>query len=133
MSLDINNKESAYLSGRLFAVLEHLQRDATSSDLNQTIKDSYFASACSTPSVVFPRLVMLAQNHLSKLESGAKIYYNRMIGEILNEMGNSFPATLSLDQQGKFILGYYQEDRYLWTPAKDKKTNEEIRINPEEN
>ena len=40
MALDKENKGQAYLSGRLFAVLEKLQQEAHQNGLNRTIKDS---------------------------------------------------------------------------------------------
>lgn len=42
MSLDKENKNPAYLCGRLFAVLEKIQLEATDVKLNRTIKDAYF-------------------------------------------------------------------------------------------
>lgn len=105
VALDENRKDKAYLCGRLFAVLEKIQRDAQG-DLNSTIKDSYFAAACSKPSVVFPRLIMLAQNHLKKLDSD---YYNYRMGDIINLLEGNFPSALSIEEQGAFIIGYYQQ------------------------
>ena len=49
MALDKENKGQAYLSGRLFAVLEKLQQEAHQNTLNRTIKDSYFSSASVNP------------------------------------------------------------------------------------
>lgn len=62
MGLNTENQNQAYLCGRLFAVLEKLQQEALG-NLNRTIKDAYFASASSTPVLVFPKLLCLAQNH----------------------------------------------------------------------
>lgn len=112
MALDQNNANPAYLCGRLFAVLELIQQRAANGKLNRTIKDSYFASACSKPSTVFPRLIMLAQNHLAKMEKTA--FYNGLIGEITGQLSGEFPQTMSLDEQGQFIIGYYQQNKFLY-------------------
>ena len=106
VALDETRKDKAYLCGRLFAILEKIQQAAQGTELNSTIKDSYFGAACSKPSVVLPRLVMLAQNHLKKLDSD---YYNRCIGDILNLLEGNFPSALSIEEQGAFIIGYYQQ------------------------
>ena len=69
------NEESSYMPyvlGRLFAVLEAVQT-AASPNINSTIKDRYFNSACATPAVVFPTLIKLAQKHLQKLSEGQRI------------------------------------------------------------
>ena len=113
MSLDLENKNQAYLCGRLFAVLEKIQQDASGGGLNRTIKDSYFASACSKPSTVFPKLYKLSQNHIKKLSS--PIFYNKLCGEILDGLDGKFPSTLSLDDQGRFIVGYAQQNKALYT------------------
>lgn len=107
MALDTTNTNPAYLCGRLFAVLEKLQIEASGSTLNRTIKDAYFASACCTPSAIFPRLIKLAQYHIPKAKNGR--FWNNMIGEITALMDGSFPRTLTLENQGRFVLGYYHQ------------------------
>ena len=119
MALDTNNTNLAYLCGRLFAMLEKIQSKASNDKINKTIKDSYFASACSTPAKVFPRLLMLSQNHLSKIENG--FYWNSIVGEIISMLGQEFPQTLTLTEQGMFIIGYYQQYYY----KKEKNENQE--------
>lgn len=114
MALDTQNNNPAYLCGRLFALLEYVQRKASDSELNRTIKDSFFSSACAKPSVVFPKLIKLSQNHMGKLDGGG--YFNKLMGEIIAQLENEFPQTLSLDDQGKFIIGYYHENSALYTP-----------------
>lgn len=66
--LNTQNTDGAYNCGRLFAVLEMIQKRAHP-DLNATIKDKFFSSACSTPYLVFPRLVKLSQSHLGNLSN----------------------------------------------------------------
>lgn len=110
MALDKTNQSEAYLCGRLFAQLEKIQQAASGNSLNTTIKNSYFSSACSTPALVFPRLIKLAQTHLKKISDAEKRNY--FIGDVINMLGSSFPKHLSLTQQGEFILGYYQEFYY---------------------
>ncbi len=107
LALDRENTTPAYLCGRLFAVLEKLQKDASGGNLNRTIKDSYFASASSRPAIVFPKLIRLAQNHLNKAKYSG--YANATMGEIMNKLSGAFPDVLSLTDQGKFVLGYYQQ------------------------
>lgn len=109
MSLDTENKNPAYLCGRLFCKLEEIQTKALGEGLNRTIKDSYFSSASTRPAVVFPRLIALAQHHLAKLDDGPAFYLNKDITELMGMLGAEFPANLSLREQGIFMLGYYQQ------------------------
>ena len=122
LALDKENRDQAYLCGRLFAVLEWLQRRALG-DLNTTIKDKYFASAAAKPATVFPKLLTLAQAHIKKLDGeGNKVYYNKLIGQIINDINDEFPTTLSLVDQGKFIIGYYQQNQDFFVKKEDKET-----------
>lgn len=123
MSLDKTNTNQAYLCGRLFAVLEHTQKNALGK-LNRTIKDSYFSSACLTPARVFPNLLKLTQYHLKKDEYEANS--NKLMCEIIDKIGTQFPPTLSLQEQGKFMIGYYHQvqDFYKKNDKQDDKQND---------
>lgn len=118
LALDIENNDQAYLCGRLFAMLERIQNNASTSELNRTIKDSYFSSACAKPADIFPRLMKLAQYHLKKDDYG--IIDNKIVGEIMEKLGDEFPQTLSLNDQGKFIIGYYHQYQSFFKKS-DKK------------
>lgn len=126
MALDKNNTNASYLCGRLFAVLEKIQRNVYK-DLNRTIKDAFFASACAKPSAVFPRLMVLVQYHLAKEDDKQRFFDNKLIGEIADKIGTKFPSTLSMEEQGRFILGYYQQTQDLYKPR--KKESEETETN----
>lgn len=115
MALDTENNSQAYVCGRIFALLEYAQKKAANGDLNRTIKDAYFTSACSKPSTVFPRLMQLAQHHLEKADNGG--YINKLISEAIDKIEGKFPSTLSLDEQGEFIIGYYQQNKSIYTKA----------------
>lgn len=109
VALDKENCGQAYVCGRLFAVLEYMQRDAANTKLNRTIKDAYFASASARPAMVFPKLLKLAQHHLKNVKMRSPGYYNRLLGEIMDKLNGEFPETLLLQDQGRFIIGYYQQ------------------------
>lgn len=129
VSLNENSTSTAYLLGRLFAVLEKAQRDALGKDINATIKDRYFATACGSPRSVFPTLLRLSQHHISK---SGKRYADWEIQDILNLLEvdrNPFPARLSLDEQGLFILGYYHQRAAIYT--KNEKPEEMPPLEPE--
>ncbi|MGN0136302.1 type I-C CRISPR-associated protein Cas8c/Csd1 [Anaerotignum sp.] len=121
VALDRENRNEAYLCGRLFAILERLQQDASGNSLNRTIKDAYFASAAAMPAVVFPKLLKLAENHFGKAAHGG--FYRKQIGEVVELMPCEFPNTLPLVEQGKFMLGYYQQHQSYFA-KKDEQTEE---------
>ena len=109
-----------YLLGRLFSVLEAVQK-AANPGINTTIKDRYFNAACATPGMSFPTLLRLSQKHLRKLNDGLATYYDKQITELMAQLPESgFPARLSLPDQGKFTIGYYHQ-----TQKRYVKKNEE--------
>lgn len=120
VSLNTESSYTPYVLGRLFAVLEGTQQ-AANPGINATIKDRYFNSACATPAAVFPILLKLSNSHLKKLDTGKSIYLSRQIGELTDKMGTNFPAHLTLQEQGAFILGYYHQTQKRF----EKKNNNE--------
>lgn len=122
MSLDCENSNEAYLCGRLFAVLEMIQKASLNNSINRTIKDAYFASASSTPSIVFPKLLKLTQYHLSKLENC--VFWNKLMGEIMDKLNGEFPSNFLLKDQGRFMVGYYQQIQDLYKKKDEKKEEE---------
>jgi CRISPR-associated protein Csd1 len=120
MSLNEQSTNPAYALGRLFAVLEKVQKEAIG-DINASIKDRYFTSACASPRSVFPTLLRLSQHHISKAENGR--FSDRRIQDILGLLDvekNPIPSHLSLDQQGVFVLGYYHQRAAFYTSKANK-------------
>lgn len=129
MSLNEQSTIPAYALGRLFYVLERAQQEAIG-NVNASIKDRYFTSACATPSSVFPILLRLSQHYISKVKQEGKRTFNfdRRIQDILNLLDvekNPIPARLTLDEQGVFILGYYHQRKDFFT-AKEQKADEPV-------
>lgn len=113
MQLD-DNPNVGYRLGRLFAVLEKIQEEASGA-INATIRDRYYGSASSTPATVFPTLMRLKNHHLAKLANrGRAVNLERLIGAILGRVEH-FPAHLSLSDQGRFAIGYYHQRQDLFT------------------
>jgi CRISPR-associated protein Csd1 len=107
MALNEQSTTPAYVLGRLFAVLEKAQTEAIP-NINATIKDRYFTSACATPTSVFPILLRMAHHWISKAEYG--YVFERRIQELLGLLdATPFPTRFTLDEQGVFILGYYHQ------------------------
>lgn len=121
MALDKENKNPAYLLGRLFAVLEKAQLDAIPS-VNTTIKDKFYGSASATPRAVFPQLLRLSQYYVAKAEYGR--FRDKQIEEIVYDI-KEFPAHLNIDEQGLFAIGYYHQRQDIYRKSENK-TNKEI-------
>lgn len=111
MKLNEETLYQPYLLGRLFAAMERTQTCANH-NVGTTIKDKYFTSACTTPSVVFPTLMMLNSKHLKSISSDKlRVYWHKQILDLLGKITDDFPKHLSLQDQGAFQLGYYHQTR----------------------
>ncbi len=121
VSLNEQSNNRAYVLGRLFAVLEKAQQDASDGQLKSTIKDKYFTSACATPASVFPILLRLSQHHISKAEYGksSDIKISGIL-DMLDIENNPIPAHLALEEQGVFVLGYYHQKNELYKKNNQK-------------
>lgn len=129
----LNREESdiPYRLGRLFAVLE-IAQTAAIDNLNATIRDRYYAGASATPSSVFPVLMRNYRNHSAGLRKGHKAKWvkdaPKTAGWLEKEIGQitlgfdspcAFPKTMNLEQQGRFVVGYYHQKftRHKEAPA----------------
>lgn len=108
--LDEQNNNIGYLCGRLFAVLVAIQKAANE---KETLVDNYMNAAVSTPSTVFPVVLKLSLHHSKKLGASSlplKIHFEKLKKSIMGKFeNNEFPKTLSLDDQGRFFIGYYHQ------------------------
>lgn len=118
VSLDKQSTQPGYLLGRLFAVLEYVQRAALGSQVNATIRDRYYGAASATPASIFPVLLRNTQNHLGKLRKermGQAVNLEKDIREIVGGLPDQFPSSLKIEDQGRFAIGYYHQSQSYFT------------------
>ena len=109
VSLDFANTNPGYRLGRLFAVLEQVQKEANPR-INATIRDRYYGAFSAVPSSVFSTLMRLKNHHLAKLaNAGRRVNLEKLIGEIVDGLPPTLPSHLSLADQGRFAIGYYHQ------------------------
>lgn len=116
----------AYNCGRLFAVLDDLQREALATKKQKDGKDywqkfdgagvieRFYGSASANPSIAFPYLLRLHQHHLKKLAQIERTWLQEKFKKKIEEISSAFtarefPKTLNLLGQGRFALGFYQQ------------------------
>ena len=125
MRPDPDDPNPARRLGRLFALIERAQLAALGDGINATVKDKFLSAAAATPGRVFPGLLMNAENHhLKRLRNGHSdadwirdatharavgAGLNRDIGTLWAGLQDAAPAQHSSEEQGLFLVGYYQE------------------------
>ncbi|OHD71506.1 MAG: type I-C CRISPR-associated protein Cas8c/Csd1 [Spirochaetes bacterium RBG_16_49_21] len=134
--IDMENTSTAYICGRIFSVLEGIQRAALGKDLNAGIRDRFFSSASTNPSSAFGRLMKMSQNHLSKVKGekpGLAVIFNKELAELFSKV-NGFPVVFNLEEQGQFAIGYYHQKHDTFKrAAENKELKAALEINDENN
>ncbi len=116
VKLDQDSPDVPYRLGRLFAVLERIQQDANPA-IKATIKDRYFGAASASPATVYGQLLRLSQHHIQKADK--RPYHEKLIQDVVGGI-NSFPKQLSLEEQGRFALGYYHQRQWFYTKKEER-------------
>ena len=66
------------------------------------------------------------QCHGSTLEDqGRRVFFEKLMGEIINEV-KDFPPHLPLDDQGRFAIGYYHQMQFFFTKKTEQTTEKEM-------
>ena len=100
---------TSYQLGRLFAVLGAAQYAALGR-VNSSITDRYFRSASATPARIFGSLLSNIHNHIHAANKHGKgLWIEARLNEIMERLPPEIPSSLSLVDQGRFVLGYYHE------------------------
>lgn len=108
VGLNGETNDTSYVLGRIFAVLESIQEKANPG-INATIRDKYFNSACANPGSVFPVLMKLKNSHIRKIErQKEREEFEELLTALTGKIAE-FPKSLTLEGQGRFILGYYHQ------------------------
>ncbi|MBU4200922.1 MAG: type I-C CRISPR-associated protein Cas8c/Csd1 [Verrucomicrobia bacterium] len=102
--------------------------------------DRMYGAASKTPALVFPQLCDRVRYHLNKIEAGmaAKLEHGvpsdrrndgvdqdfdglaAVVARLKEAAGGSFPRMLSLEDQGRFAIGFYYERCRKWPNFKQK-------------
>jgi len=112
MPLDTSKSNIGYRLGRLFAVLESVQEEANPGT-DVTMREKFYSDASTTPLEVFTNLIKVKNHQLAKISDHSRCQdYEMVVGEILGAI-DDFPSNLSLQDQGRFSLGYYHQKQDL--------------------
>ena len=105
---DPKHKSSAYHCGAAMAVHAAIQNMAMK-NVNATIVQRYYSSASQMPALVLGQISRLSAYHLEKIENEwLRKQYEEALNGVYCAIGNAIPATLTLEQQAYFALGYRQ-------------------------
>jgi CRISPR-associated protein Csd1 len=130
-------QQSPYNCGVLLAILEAIQRRASSSGrgVNTTVVDRFYGAASTAPATVFANLINMATKaHLPKLRREGKEFFKVRyqeeavnINDLMTEAcdainaAGGFPPPLTPQKQAEFALGFYHQRAELNLPKRQSK------------
>ena len=110
-------RDTAYVCGRVLAFMARCQSPKDFGSGAQIV-ERFFGSAILTPRSVFPTLIKMNRHHISIIRGQQKGFAINLDAELdglldlitpLGDAAPDFPATLTLAEQGRFALGFYQQ------------------------
>lgn len=105
---DSTHKSAAYHCGAAMAVHATIQNVAMK-NVNATIVQRYYSSASQMPALVLGQISRLSAYHLEKIENEwLRKQYEDTLNDVYCAIGKEIPATLTLEEQAYFTLGYRQ-------------------------
>lgn len=118
VSLNRVSDDVAYNLGRLFGAMVYAAEAVAAR--SATLRDRYIGSASATPRVVFPHLMRNYEHNRSSLAKsdwpGRRVAVDKAVTEIVSRMPNGGPpATLSLEEQGRFFVGFHHQHDFFYT------------------
>ncbi|MCO8145195.1 type I-C CRISPR-associated protein Cas8c/Csd1 [Rhodovulum tesquicola] len=125
MALDETNDDPAYVLGRLFGAFTYAERSYA--DRGATIRDKYMGGASATPARIFPVLMKGYEHNRAGLvkaggqKAGAGVKAEKAVAAILAKLpgGGELPASLPLEDQGRFFVGFYHQLSAFYAKAED--------------
>lgn len=131
MALDEANTNPAYLLGRLFGAYSYAE--TSYQDRGASLRQKYLAAASATPARVFPILMRGYEHNHDSLrkaggsKAGAGVRADKAVAQVLSHLpADGLPASLPLEAQGLFFIGFYHQISAFYTKAEDALTEEGI-------
>ncbi len=126
-----DGQSNAYYLGAMFATIEEAKNAADraaggwdfekrgksdeSESAESNFKRAYFHAACTAPRTVFPKMITKLMPHYERIISRSVPAYAKSLENAMSEVHEhitSYPAHQSSEDQGLFIIGYYQRKAY---------------------
>ena len=126
MALEPEKQDISYQYGRLLAVFEKIEKDTYDNENRETTAIRMQAVFAKRPRYA-SRIIweQLKKAYYPRLRASSKAYYDRLIGEIINEIsecpGNAQESAL----QDTYLFGYYLQKNELYRSKTEEMNQEE--------
>ncbi len=129
MALEPERKDRSYQWGRLLAVMEKLERDtydaSESRETNAIRMQSVFVQRPGYAAKII--MDQLKSAYYPRLSVGARIYYDRLIGEIMEQLSQFSPDEYNKPLTEMYLPGYYLQKNAFYTKKEETEDeNDEV-------
>lgn len=116
MALNAEYTNTGYLLGRMLAIVERAQT-TSQPGISYTIKDQTYATMSVTPAALYNRVFSLSVSYFRRIpRQGTQVYLKNLLSEVADKLSiDGVPMRLSLEDQGRFALGYQHQFQSFYT------------------
>ena len=136
VGLNYNNTNPAYITGRIFAVMESAQM-ALNPTNQTTYSKRFFERVMTNPMKAMPEMHMSFTHLQNKAKSMSRmstyVAFDKRIAELIDILDGNYPGRLTEKQKGEFLVGYYQQQSENIRIATEKKLAKSLENNPKTN
>lgn len=128
MALDPNCNNRSYQFGRLLAVMEKIERDVLNKadDERETNAIRMQPVFVRRPGYAVKTIMdKLKMAYYPKLNESSRVYYDRLIGEIMDKISQSSIEEYNQSLDETYLLGYYLQKNALYTKKENKSDKQE--------
>ena len=127
LALEPARKDRSYQWGRMLAVLEKVERDTYDAsegrETNAIRMQSVFVRR---PGYAFKIIMDQLKNaYFPRLTLGRRIYYERLIGEIMEQLSDFSPEEYGKPLTETYLPGYYLQKNAFYTKTTDEEAEDE--------
>lgn len=130
LALEPERKDRSYQWGRLLAVMEKIERDtydaAESRETNAIRLQSVFVQRPGYAAKII--MDQLKSAYYPSLRVGSRVYYDRLIGEIMEQLSQFDPAEYNKPLTETYLPGYYLQKNAFYAKKEEETEAEEYEI-----
>ena len=134
MALDTQRHDRSYQFGRLLAVMEKIEQDTydktETRETNAVRLQSVFVQRPGYAAKIV--MDMLKSAYYPRLKPGARVFYDRLIGEIMEQLSLFEPEEYNKPLTETYLPGYYLQKNALWTKKESATDNNNTETEDEE-
>lgn len=130
MALEPEKQDVSYQYGRLLAVFEKIERDTYGPDETREPNAIRMQSVFSKRPQYASRILweQLKKAYYPKLKPGARIRYDRLIGEIVAQISDCSQGTREEPLKDTYFIGYYLQRTALYTSQNNTENKQEEEV-----